>query len=112
MPDQRVQTGRVNLLVSAGDRLLEPRTVTHIADELFGSSRSGGTTVIQTVTVIMGIVVGLTFLFGFGNVLNLALRLGGMSNGGRRGGHEDLPRGGPLSPASHGRCGRDRNGWP
>jgi hypothetical protein len=28
------------------------------------------------VTVIMGIVVGLTFLFGFGNVLNLALRLG------------------------------------
>ncbi|MEC3978726.1 hypothetical protein [Amycolatopsis sp. H20-H5] len=32
--------------------------------------------VVQTVTVIMGIVVGLTFLFGFGNVLNLALRLG------------------------------------
>nr|WP_191299985.1 hypothetical protein [Lentzea cavernae] len=28
------------------------------------------------VTVIMGTVVGLTFLFGFGNVLNLALRLG------------------------------------
>jgi hypothetical protein len=28
------------------------------------------------VTVIMGVVVGLTFLFGFGNVLNLALRLG------------------------------------
>ncbi|MCA1675073.1 MAG: hypothetical protein LC799_23755 [Actinobacteria bacterium] len=32
--------------------------------------------VVQAVTVIMGIVVGLTFLFGFGNVLNLALRLG------------------------------------
>ncbi|GAB3377775.1 MULTISPECIES: MATE family efflux transporter [Nocardia] len=31
---------------------------------------------VQAVTVIMGIVVGLTFLFGFGNVLNLALRLG------------------------------------
>lgn len=31
---------------------------------------------VQTVTVIMGIVVGLTFMFGFGNVLNLALRLG------------------------------------
>jgi hypothetical protein len=30
----------------------------------------------QAVTAIMGIVVGLTFLFGFGNVLNLALRLG------------------------------------
>ena len=30
----------------------------------------------QAVTVIMGTVVGLTFLFGFGNVLNLALRLG------------------------------------
>jgi hypothetical protein len=31
---------------------------------------------VQAVTVIMGVVVGLTFLFGFGNVLNLALRLG------------------------------------
>ncbi|MGH3631665.1 MAG: hypothetical protein ACRDRL_30035 [Sciscionella sp.] len=31
--------------------------------------------VVQAVTVIMGVVVGLTFLFGFGNVLNLALRL-------------------------------------
>lgn len=34
------------------------------------------TTPVQAVTVIMGTVVGLTFLFGFGNVLNLALRLG------------------------------------
>jgi hypothetical protein len=33
-------------------------------------------TVVRAVTVIMGTVVGLTFLFGFGNVLNLALRLG------------------------------------
>jgi hypothetical protein len=42
------------------------------------SARSGpdGATVVQAVTVIMGVVVGLTFLFGFGNVLNLALRLG------------------------------------
>jgi len=32
--------------------------------------------VVQAVTVIMGVVVGLTFLFGFGNVLNLALQLG------------------------------------
>jgi hypothetical protein len=32
--------------------------------------------VVRAVTVIMGAVVGLTFLFGFGNVLNLALRLG------------------------------------
>jgi hypothetical protein len=31
--------------------------------------------VAQAVTVIMGTVVGLIFLFGFGNVLNLALRL-------------------------------------
>ncbi|MGQ0842118.1 hypothetical protein [Actinokineospora sp.] len=30
----------------------------------------------SAVTTIMGTVVGLTFLFGFGNVLNLALRLG------------------------------------
>src|SRR5712692_6195784 len=32
--------------------------------------------VVRAVTVIMGTVVGLTFLFGFGNVLTLALRLG------------------------------------
>lgn len=32
--------------------------------------------VLRAVTVIIGVVVGLTFLFGFGNVLNLALRLG------------------------------------
>jgi hypothetical protein len=50
--------------------------LTRTADELFGSSCSGGTTVIQTVTAIIGIVVGLTLLFGFVNVLNLALRLG------------------------------------
>src|SRR5690606_26182846 len=42
------------------------------------SARSGSNsaTVVHAVTVIMGVVVGLTFLFGFGNVLNLALRLG------------------------------------
>ncbi len=39
------------------------------------SIRFGRATVVQAITVIMG-VVGLTFLFGFGNVLNLALRLG------------------------------------
>lgn len=32
--------------------------------------------VVRAVTLIMGTVVGLTFLFGFGNVLTLALRLG------------------------------------
>jgi hypothetical protein len=32
--------------------------------------------VVRAVTMIMGTVVGLTFLFGFGNVFNLALRLG------------------------------------
>jgi hypothetical protein len=32
--------------------------------------------VVRAVTVIIGTVVGLTFTFGFGNVLNLALRLG------------------------------------
>jgi hypothetical protein len=32
--------------------------------------------ILRAVTVIVGTVVGLTFLFGFGNVLNLALRLG------------------------------------
>ncbi len=41
------------------------------------STRSGSdeATVVKAVTMIMGVVVGLTFLFGFGNVLNLALRL-------------------------------------
>ncbi|WP_026360766.1 hypothetical protein [Amycolatopsis nigrescens] len=39
-------------------------------------SSSDGATVVKAVTVIMGAVVGLTFLFGFGNVLSLALRLG------------------------------------
>jgi hypothetical protein len=33
-------------------------------------------TIVRAVTAIMGTVVGLTFLFGFANVLNLALRLG------------------------------------
>lgn len=39
-------------------------------------SGSEGAADLQAVTVIMGVVVGLTFMFGFGNVLNLALRLG------------------------------------
>src|SRR3954451_3292746 len=34
------------------------------------------TVVVRAITVIVGTVVGLTFLFGFGNVLHLALRLG------------------------------------
>ncbi len=33
-------------------------------------------TVVRAITVIMGTVIALTFLFGFGTVLNLALRLG------------------------------------
>lgn len=32
--------------------------------------------VVRSVTVIMGVVVGLAFLFGFGNVLSLAMHLG------------------------------------
>jgi hypothetical protein len=39
-------------------------------------SGSDGASVVHVVTVIMGVVVGLTFLFGFGNVLDLVLRLG------------------------------------
>jgi hypothetical protein len=50
--------------------------MTSSTGELPGSSGSGGATVVQAVTVIMGVVVGLTFTFGFGNVLNLGLRLG------------------------------------
>lgn len=40
------------------------------------TSVTGPDVVVQAVTVIMGTVVGLTFLFGFGNVLSLGLRLG------------------------------------
>jgi hypothetical protein len=39
-------------------------------------SSSDQAPVVPAVTIIMGTVVGLTFLFGFGNVLTLALRLG------------------------------------
>lgn len=39
-------------------------------------SAAGQAAVVRAVTAIMGTVVGLTFLFGFGNVLDLALRLG------------------------------------
>lgn len=39
-------------------------------------SMTGPDVVVRAVTVIMGTVVGLTFLFGFGNVLSLGLRLG------------------------------------
>jgi hypothetical protein len=39
-------------------------------------SLSGSATVVRAVSVIMETVVGLTFLFGFGNVLSLALRQG------------------------------------
>jgi len=40
------------------------------------SSSSDTSTIVRAVSAIMGTVVGLTFLFGFGNVLSLALRLG------------------------------------
>ncbi|TCO59403.1 hypothetical protein [Actinocrispum wychmicini] len=41
-----------------------------------GQSPIESTVVVTSVTVIVGTVVGLTFMFGFGNVLSLALRLG------------------------------------
>jgi hypothetical protein len=46
------------------------------AAEVANRSGADRTAVVQAATVIMGVIVGLTFLFGFGNVLNLALRLG------------------------------------
>ena len=47
-------------------------------------SSSDAASVVQAVTVIMGVVVGLTFLFGFGNVLNVALLLARPAAGARR----------------------------
>jgi hypothetical protein len=50
-----------------------------MAADVHGSVRQSPTeaaAIVRAITVIMGTVVGLTFLFGFGNVLNLALRLG------------------------------------
>jgi hypothetical protein len=38
--------------------------------------RGSGDLVVRAVTAIMAAVVGLTFLFGFGNVLSLGLQLG------------------------------------
>lgn len=40
------------------------------------AERGAGDLVVRAVTAIMAAVVGLTFLFGFGNVLSLGLRLG------------------------------------
>lgn len=40
------------------------------------SPSEGRDPVLSAVTLIVGIIVALTFLFGFGNVLTLALRLG------------------------------------
>ena len=50
--------------------------MTKPAANLSAPPTSDATAVVRAVTVIMGVVVGLTFLFGFGNVLSLALRLG------------------------------------
>jgi hypothetical protein len=50
--------------------------MTQPATNFSARSDSNSAAVVHIVTVIMGVVVGLTFLFGFGNVLNLALRLG------------------------------------
>jgi hypothetical protein len=50
-----------------------------MAADVHGSVRRSPTeaaAIVRAITVIMGTVVGLIFLFGFGNVLNLALRLG------------------------------------
>lgn len=40
------------------------------------STPSTDEVMVRSVTVIAAVVVALTFIFGFGNVLNLALRLG------------------------------------
>src|SRR2546430_17601067 len=50
--------------------------MTRSATSLATQSGPEGATVVRAVTVIMGTVVGLTFMFGFGNVFTLALRLG------------------------------------
>lgn len=55
-------------------------------------------TVVRAVLMIMGAVVGLTFLFGFGNVLSLALGLGVPVWGAAR-----CARGQPLAPRTSAR---------
>lgn len=67
---------------SSGASAASCRPVSSQVGDLGPGSGSSGTAsgvlqdVERVVTVIMATVVGLTFLFGFGNVLNLALRLG------------------------------------
>lgn len=51
-------------------------TVERVTPRHSGEEAAGQAAVVRAVTAIMGTVVGLTFLFGFGNVLDLALRLG------------------------------------
>jgi hypothetical protein len=47
-----------------------------MADRSAADASAGRDAALTMVTVIMAVVVGLTFLFGFGNVLQLGLRLG------------------------------------
>ena len=62
------------------------------------SSSAEPAVIVRAVTVIMGTVVGLTFWFGFGNVLDLAFRLGaGLGSAARR------ACGGPLDPGASAR---------
>ncbi|CAI7973773.1 conserved membrane hypothetical protein [Frankia sp. Hr75.2] len=55
---------------------MNPATTTSVDSNVDADSRVAAASIAKLVTLIMATVVGLTFLFGFGNVLALGLRLG------------------------------------
>jgi len=76
------QTSTAEMTVRDGEPSVPERSVSAVSS-LAGPSTDGpgrpsasSERTRGAVTVIMGVVVGLTFMFGFGNVLSLGLRLG------------------------------------
>jgi hypothetical protein len=72
---------RLLILIDQAEELISVVTEKpgrNAAESVVGSTAqaAGRDPIAVVVTVVMGVVVGLTFLFGFGNVLSLALKLG------------------------------------
>lgn len=65
-----------SVFTSVGDQRAGPRARHHTDLLTTSAKRGSGDLIVRAVTAIMAGVVRLTFLFGFGNVLSLGLRLG------------------------------------
>jgi len=67
------------LVIEGGFEVDNPRWWRLMATDGHSSAfkpRAEPAAIVRVITVIVGTVAGLTFVFGFGDVLNLALRLG------------------------------------